>query len=97
MTKEFLEEQFKLFLKENNISFNYYKILNLNSWCHKQYTDLLNNTYYSTMIVGAFTWINTHEGFNYWQSIHYKWADVYKNILKGQKLYYNKDKILYND
>lgn len=98
MTKEFLEEQFKLFLKENNISFNYYKTLNLNEWGYRnRYIELLNNTYYSTMIISAFTWVNTHEGFRYWEFIHNKWVNVYKNILKGERLYYNKYKILYND
>ena len=94
MTKEFLEEQFKLFLKENNISFNYYKTLNSNAYkYYRKYTDLLNDAYYNIMIAGAFSWVYTHEGFRYWESIHYKWAKVCGDILKGKELYYN----LYND
>lgn len=98
MTKEFLEKQFKLFLKENNISFNYYKYLNSKYLeTYKRYTDLLNDNNYKLMVVKVFSWSHTYEGFSYWESIHYKWMDVYKDILKGQELYYDKDKKLYND
>ena len=98
MTKEFLEKQFKLFLKENNISFDYYKHLNSNySETYKRYTDLLNDNNYKLMIVKVFPWCHTREGFSYWDSIHYKWINVCKDILKGQELYYDKDENLYND
>ena len=98
MTKKFLEEQFKLFLKENNISFEYYKNLNSNyTETFKEYTNLLNENYYRLLIVKVFPWSCTREGFSYWESIHCKWMDVYKDILKGQELYYDKDKNLYND
>lgn len=97
--KYLIEEQFKIFLSENNTSFDEYLIENeLSKSPYSTYLTILNDYDYSELINYAFEWKTSRKGYNFWKDLHRKWTDIYDNyLIKGKRFYTSHIKDLYND
>lgn len=86
MTDYEIEEQFILFLEENNCKDKYFKN-NKSNFAFDKYEILLKRSY-DNLIVDSFSWISSPEGHEYWEKLHYKWDRICENYINNNIKYY---------
>lgn len=88
MTKEDIEEQFFLFLEDNNSKNIYLQNNNKDYIKIYNYKNILNSKDPKDLILQAFVWVETSQGYEHWVSLNKKWNLIYdKYILKNKKKY----------
>lgn len=97
MTKEDIEEQFFLFLEENNSKYIYLQNNNKNYIKIYNYKEILNSKNSRNLILQAFTWIDTREGTKYWSSLNNKWYLIYDEYISKNKKKYKTLENVWND
>ena len=97
--RDFIEEQFKEFLKRHNTSFSVYIIYNDNRTGNfYSYEDIIEDADYCSLLSDAFKWSNTTEGHHFWSVLSGEWDVIVENYLSKNIPYYiSVDKNLYND
>lgn len=97
--RNFIEEQFKEFLKRHNTSFDIY--INYNNHrtnAFSSYEDIIEKADYISLISDAFKWADTTERHYFWSKLSGEWFDIVGNyLLRDIPYYIYINKNLYND
>ena len=94
MTDYEIEEQFILFLEENNCKDKYFKN-NKSRYAFEKYELLLKSESYDNLIIDSFSWISSQEGHKYWEELNDKWVRIYKDYIDNNMKYYKSN--IWND
>lgn len=97
MTEEQIDiiRKFKIFLKKEGVFYDYLKNCHrLNHDKHRLYTNpfstypiqrILKQKHYEQLISSAFMWIETPQGYEFWDRINDKWREKYNFIKRNER------------
>jgi hypothetical protein len=94
MTDYEIEEQFILFLEENNCKDKYFKN-NKSDYAFEKYEILLKCESYDNLIIDSFSWMSSPEGVEYWEKLNDKWTRIYEDYIDNNMKYYKSN--IWND
>lgn len=95
--EKIIQNEFKRFLKQNNIYEDFFKYVDYNFVCkeafylfpqcerynNKKDTLFKNINYPHVFVRDAFSWGKTKQGYEFWREIHAKWQSTYYEIEKS--------------
>lgn len=97
MTEEQIDiiRKFKIFLKKEGVFYDYLKnCYLLNHGKHRLYTnpfsipffqDMFKRKLYTQLISSSFIWIETPQGYKFWERINDKWHEKYNIIKRNER------------
>lgn len=87
--------KFKIFLKKEGVFYDYLKnCYLLNHDKHRLYTNpfsiypiqrILKQKHYAQLILSSFMWMETPQGYEFWQRINNKWCEKYYIIKRNER------------
>jgi len=82
--RETLKKTFDEFLKKHRVYGKYYQnIRTSNLTVEWMIENVIKNNEEDMLISGAFGWLNTPEGDDFWSNIDYLWREYYDKIIAG--------------